>query len=155
MHFVGRFVHFFEAIFYGVAHRRGCVWHSFTDEKVMQSSLPPNAFLRTFRCFNVRKRVLSRLPVSTTQLYKSCLRTLFLLVPISDFIFAVTANVWIKQIKPKGQIILLASMRNVFDISKKSERTSYREVVRIFHVWWRLGDSNPRPHACEACALTS
>ena len=21
--------------------------------------------------------------------------------------------------------------------------------------WWRLGDSNPRPHACEACALTS
>ena len=24
-----------------------------------------------------------------------------------------------------------------------------------FSVWWRLGDSNPRPHACEACALTS
>ena len=22
-------------------------------------------------------------------------------------------------------------------------------------IWWRLGDSNPRPHACEACALTS
>ena len=24
-----------------------------------------------------------------------------------------------------------------------------------FFLWWRLGDSNPRPHACEACALTS
>ena len=24
-----------------------------------------------------------------------------------------------------------------------------------FSFWWRLGDSNPRPHACEACALTS
>ena len=27
---------------------------------------------------------------------------------------------------------------NVFDINKKSERTSYREVVRIFHIWWTI-----------------
>lgn len=21
-------------------------------------------------------------------------------------------------------------------------------------IWWRQGDSNPRPHGCEPCALT-
>ena len=34
-----------------------------------------------------------------------------------------------------------APICNVFDI-KKSERTSYREVVRNFHVWWEQQGSN-------------
>ena len=34
--------------------------------------------------------------------------------------------------------VLIAITQNVFDINKKSEHTSYCEVVRIFHVWWRI-----------------
>ena len=64
---------------------------------------------------------------------------------------------WINRKSPEDGAILWACslICNVFDINKKSERTSYREVVRIFHVWWRLMDSNHRHPACEAGALTS
>ena len=46
---------------------------------------------------------------------------------------------------------LLLGMRSKFFVEK--EKTV--ETLRVSTVWWRLGDSNPRPHACEACALTS
>ena len=35
----------------------------------------------------------------------------------------------------------------------KKEVTFGRQKLLLF--WWRLMDSNHRPHACEACALTS
>ena len=52
----------------------------------------------------------------------------------------------IQKYPEDGEILwAVASICNVFDINKKSEHTSYREVVRIFHVWWRRGESNPCP----------
>ena len=29
------------------------------------------------------------------------------------------------------------------------------QCFRCFSYWWRQGDSNPRPHGCEPCALTN
>ena len=44
---------------------------------------------------------------------------------------------------------------DIFDKNKKSERRPNRNEVRISQFWWRLMDSNHRPSACEADALTS
>ena len=30
-----------------------------------------------------------------------------------------------------------------------------RDIYFVLYRWWKRGDSNPRPHGCEPCALTS
>ena len=53
-----------------------------------------------------------------------------------------------------GQYVLLHVLDSI-DRNKKSERRPHRNEVRISQLWWRVADSNRRPSACEADALTS
>ena len=43
---------------------------------------------------------------------------------------------------------------NSFRVRQTEPNKKHRQKA-VFFVWWRLTDSNCRPHACEACALTS
>ena len=40
----------------------------------------------------------------------------------------------------RGNTFAVASICNVFDINKRSERTSFCEAVRIFHIWQTIWD---------------
>ena len=55
--------------------------------------------------------------------------------------------------RPSGLYVL--QVFDIFQKNKKSERRPDQNEVRTSQVWWRVADSNRRPSACEADALTS
>lgn len=56
-------------------------------------------------------------------------------------------------VRPSGLCSL--QVFDVFQKNEKSERRPNQNEVRISQLWWRVADSNRRPSACEADALTS
>ena len=49
-------------------------------------------------------------------------------------------------------VLLLAQTSNK---QKRTQTLFIKNRVRVQIVWWRIRDSNPRPPACDAGALTS
>ena len=54
---------------------------------------------------------------------------------------------------PTGVFVAVANAKP--PINKNVPEPFFKNRVRVRTVWWRMGDSNPRPLRCERSALTS
>ena len=54
---------------------------------------------------------------------------------------------------PTGVFVAVANAKP--PINKNIPEPFFKNRVRVRTVWWRMGDSNPRPLRCERSALTS